>query len=303
MPYQSGELDDLGVFVAVVEAGGFSAAARVTGARKAHVSRRIQALERRLGVRLLERTTRTVRLTEAGTAYYDRASRAVAFAREARDVVESGRHEPVGLLRLTTTQLLAELVLRPVVLTYLRSYPRVSVELDVTSRTVDIVREGYDLALRVGVPADSNLVGRVIGKGQAVCIAAPAYLAGVVAPRTPKDLEQLDAVTIAGGSSEWVFQRRGRKLVVRPRPRLSSPSYTIAREALVAGFGVGWLPSYFVVDDLAAGRLERVLDSWMPPAVSLTAVYASRGLVAPKTRAFVDALTAYVAKRPLPTMA
>ena len=302
MPYQSGELDDLGIFVAVVEAGGFSAAARVMGARKAHVSRRIQELERRLGVRLLERTTRTVRLSEAGTAYYDRASRAVALALEARAAVDAGRHEPVGVLRITTTQLLAELVLRPVVLTYLKIYPQVSVELDVTSRSVDIVREGFDLALRVGVPADSNLVGRVIGKGRAVCIASPAYLTGVAAPRAPKDLERLDAVTIAGGSSEWAFQRRGRKIVVRPRQRLSTPSYTLAREAIVAGLGVGRLPSYFVAEDLAAGRLELVLEPWMPPATSVTAVYASRGLVAPKTRAFVDALSAYVAKRPLPTM-
>jgi DNA-binding transcriptional LysR family regulator len=300
--YQSGELDDLGIFVAVVDAGGFSAAARVTGARKAHVSRRIQELERRLGVRLLERTTRTVRLTEAGAAYYDRASRAVALAREARAAVDAGRHEPVGLLRITTTQLLAELVLRPVVLAYLGKYPQVSVELDVTSRFVDIVREGFDLALRVGVPSDSNLVGRVIGKGRAICIASPTYLAGVVAPRAPKDLERLDAVTISGGPSEWAFQRRGRKVVVRPRLRLTTPSYALAREAIVAGLGVGRLPSYFVAEDLAGGRLEVVLEPWTPPAISVTAVYASRGLVAPKTRAFVDALTAYVAKRPLPTM-
>ncbi len=302
MPYQAGELDDLGVFVAVVDAGGFSAAARVIGARKAYVSRRVQELERRLGVRLLERTTRTLHLTEAGTAYYDRAARAVVLALEARAAVEAGCHEPVGLLRVTTTELLAELVLRPVVLGYLRKYPKVSVELDVTSRSIDIVRDGFDLALRVGVPSNSNLVGRVIGKGRAVCVASPAYLAEVAAPRAPKDLERLDAVTIAGGATEWTFQRRGRKIMVRPRLRLSTPSYTLAREAIVAGLGVGRLPTYFVADDLVAGRLALVLEPWTPPAVSVTAVYASRSLVAPKTRAFVDALTAYVAKRPLPTM-
>lgn len=243
-----------------------------------------------------------MRLTEAGTAYYDRACRAVALAREARAAVDAGRHEPVGLLRISTTQLLAELVLRPVVLTFLRKYPQVSVELDVTSRRVDIVREGFDLALRAGAPADSSLVGRVIGKGRAVCVASPGYLAGVAAPRAPKDLERLDAVTIAGGSSEWTFQRRSRKITVRPRQRLSTPSYTLAREAIVAGLGVGRLPSYFVAEDLAAGRLELVLEAWMPPVASVTAVYASRDLIAPKTRAFVDALMTYVAKRPLPTM-
>ncbi len=306
MAYQSGDLGDLGdlaLFVAVVDAGGFSAAARAIGARKAHVSRRVQELERHLGARLLERTTRAVRLTEVGAAVYERAARAVALAREAQAVVAAGRREPFGLLRVSTTQLLAELVLRPVVLRYLRRHRGVSVELDITSRAVDIVREGFDLALRVGVPPDSNLVGRVVGKGRAICVASPSFLGAAAALTHPKELREVDAVVITGGAPEWSFQRGRTRLSVRPRARLTTPSYALAREATLAGVGVARLPSYFVADDLAAGRLEQLLAPWTPPEASITAIYASRDLIAPKTRAFLDLLAEHVAKRPLPTMA
>ena len=299
MAYQSGELDDLGIFVTVVQSGGFSAAARALGARKAQISRRVQRLERRLGVRLLERTTRAVRLTEIGITFYAPASRAIALAEEARAAIESGRHEPVGLLRISTTQLLAELVLKPVVLTYLGRHPRVAVELDATARRVDLVREGFDLALRVGVPTDSNLVGRVIGKGQAIYLAAPAFLAKTAPIARPQELAQLDAILIADGSHQWTFQSGRRSVIVRPRARLTTPSFHVAREAALAGIGIARLPSYFVAADLVAGRLEQILTLWTPPEVSIMAVYPSRDLIAPKTSAFLELLSGHVAKHPL----
>ncbi len=299
MERRAENLDDLGFFVAVVEAGGFSAAARVLGARKAQVSRRVQVLERALGSRLLERTTRAVRLTEVGEAVYERAARAVALAREARDVVASQRAEPAGLLRVSATQLLADLVLKPVVFQFLRKYPRVSVELDVTSRNVDLVRERFDLALRVGVPTDSNLVGRVLGKGRAVYAGAPALVRAAAGLEKPRDLERVDAVVLSGGAPDWVFERGRARVLVRPKIRLITPSYTLAREAALGGIGLVRLPSYYVAADLKSGRLEQVLEDWTPREVSITAVYASRELVAPKTRAFVDMLASHLARRPL----
>ncbi len=292
-------LDDLGFFVAVVDAGGFSSAARALGARKAHVSRRVQELERSLDSRLLERTTRAVRLTEVGAAVYERAARAVALAREARDVVASQRTEPSGILRVSATELLADLVLKPVVFQFLRKYPGVSVELDVTSRSVDLVRERFDLALRVGVPTDSNLVGRVLGKGRAIYAGAPALLCAAAKLEKPRDLERVDAVVLSGGATDWVFERGRARVSVRPKIRLVTSSYTVAREAALGGIGLVRLPSYYVAADLRSGRLEQVLDSWTPREVSITAVYPSRELVAPKTRVFVDMLASYIAKRPL----
>jgi len=299
MEAHSENLDDLGFFVAVVDAGGFSAAARALGARKAHVSRRVQALEHSLGSRLLERTTRAVRLTEVGAAVYERAARAVALAREAREVVASQRAEPSGILRVSATQLLAELVLKPVVFQFLHKYPHVSVELDVTSRNVDLVRERFDLALRVGVPTDSSLVGRVLGKGRAVYVGSPALLRAVAGLEKPKDLERVDAIVLSGGAPDWVFERGRARVFVRPKIRLVTSSYTVAREAALGGIGLVRLPSYYVASDLRSGRLEQVLDDWTPREVSITAVYPSRELVAPKTRAFVDMLASHIAKRPL----
>lgn len=292
-------LDDLGFFVAVVDAGGFSAAARALGARKAHVSRRVQALERSLGSRLLERTTRAVRLTEVGAAVYERAARAVALAREAREVVASQRAEPSGTLRVSATQLMADLVLKPVVLQFLRKYPLVSVELDVTSRNVDLLRERFDLALRVGVPTDSNLVGRVLGKGRAVYVGAPAFLRATAGLKKPGDLERVDAVVLSGGAPDWVFERGRTRVFVRPKIRLVTPSYTIAREAALGGIGLVRLPGYYVAADLKNGRLEQVLEDWTPREVSITAVYPSREHIAPKTRVFVDMLASHIAHRPL----
>jgi LysR family transcriptional regulator, regulator for bpeEF and oprC len=292
-------LDDLGFFVAVVDAGGFSAAARALGARKAHVSRRVQQLEQALGARLLERTTRAVRLTEVGSAVYERAAQAVALAREAREVVASQQAEPSGTLRVSATQLLTDLVLRPVVFQFLRKYPRVSVELDVTSRSVDLVRERFDLALRVGVPTDSNLVGRVLGQGRAVYVGAPALLRSAGALTKPRDIERVDAVVISGGAPDWLFERGRARVLVRPKSRLVTSSYAVAREAALGGIGLVRLPSYYIGADLRSGRLEQVLDGWTPREVSITAVYASRELIAPKTRVFVDMLASHVAQRPL----
>jgi LysR family transcriptional regulator, regulator for bpeEF and oprC len=292
-------LDDLAFFVAVVDAGGFSAAARALGARKAQVSRRVAELEQALGSRLLERTTRAVRLTDVGAAVYERAARAVALAEEARQVTVEERAEPNGRLRVSATQLLAELVLKPVVFAFLRKYPRVSVDLDVTSRPVDLVREGFDLALRVGAPTHSSLVGRVLGRGRAVYVAAPGFLRATDPLQKPKDVASVDAVLIAGGPAEWPFERGRSRLSIPPRVRLSTASYTLAREAVLAGIGLARLPSYYVAPDLRSGRLEQVLEGWTPPEVTVTAVYASRELVAPKVRVFVDMLADHVARRTL----
>jgi DNA-binding transcriptional LysR family regulator len=292
-------LDDLAFFVAVVDAGGFSAAARALGARKAQVSRRVAELEQSLGSRLLERTTRAVRLTDVGSAVYERAARAVALAEEARQLTIEERAEPSGRLRVSATELLAELVLKPVVFTFLRKYPRVSVELDVTSRPVDLVREGFDLALRVGGPTHSSLVGRVLGRGRAVYVAAPGLLRATGRLQSPKDVEGVDAVLIAGGPPEWPFERGRSRLSVRPRVRFSAASYALAREAVLAGLGLARLPNYYVAPDLRSGRLEQVLEGWTPPEVTVTAVYASRELVPTKVRVFVDLLADHVARRSL----
>lgn len=290
------------MFVSIVDAGGFSAAARATGARKALLSRRLQELERRLGARLLERTTRVVRLTEVGAVLHEQAGRAIAMAREATVLAAAGRNEPVGCVRVSTTAPLADLLLRPVVVTYLERYPRASVEVDVSSRPVDLVREGFDVAIRVGAAAGPNLVSRVIGRGRTVNVATANTLARFPAIATPKDVERVDAVVITG-SGDWLFRRGKVDVRVRPRVRLATPSYLLAREAILADVGVGRLPSFLVAADVAAKRLVPVLEAWMPREVRISVVFPGRELLAAKTRAFVDLLTEHVSKSPLPTIA
>jgi DNA-binding transcriptional LysR family regulator len=297
----STDLDDLALFVEVVRAGGFTAAARVLNLRKAHVSRRVGELERRAGVRLLERTTRAVRMTETGAAVFEHAERAVSAARAALQVADEGRGEPSGTLRLSATPLLSELVLRPVVVPYLARYPQVSVELDVSARPVDLIRENFDVALRVGPAHDSKLVRRVLGAGRSIYVAAPSLLRGQPPVTAPKDLERYGGILISGGPPEWTFQRGRNKVMLRPRVRLSTSSFAEAREAALAGVGVVRLPSFFLAEEIKGGQLRQLLPAWTPPTVKIAAVYPSRSHLAAKTRVFLDMLSQHVAKHPLRT--
>ncbi len=286
------------MFVAVVEASGFTAASRATGLRKALLSRRIQELEARLGARLLERTTRTVRVTEIGRAFYERAVQAVTIGRQAMASVDEARGEPWGTLRVSTTPLLADHLLAPIIVAYLNRYPNVAVELDVGVHTVDVVGDRFDLALRVGAPPPSSLRVRRLGRGRSVYVASPGYLARMGTPATPADMVRQRAVVITGGPPTWSFVARGRSLTVTPTVSLKTPSFGIAREAVRAGIGVARLPRFFVQQALDAGELTTIVDEWTPPEVPIVALFLP-GKLATKTRGFLDMLAAYVEEHPL----
>ena len=299
--YQSAGLDDLELFVAVVSAGGFTAASRAIGVRKALLSRRVQELEDRLGARLLERTTRTIRLTEVGAAFHEQAAQAVASAHAAVQTAKAALREPSGLLRISATQLLADLLLEPVITVYLQRHPKVAIELDVGSRTVDVVRESFDIALRVGPPKDTSLQGRLLGTGRTIYVASAQYLARRGHPQKPGELAEHDAVAIAGGPLEWPFEHRGRKQWVKPQVRLLTPSYALARQAAVAGLGIARLPSFYLAAALRTGALQAILTEWTPAEAPIFALFAQRLHLAPKTRAFLDLLTEHLHDNPLPT--
>ena len=188
MPYQSERsLAELAAFVAVVESNGFSAAARASGARKATLSLRVSDLETRLGVPLLVRTTRSLRLTEEGRAYLEHARRSLAAARDADAVVTAAKSEPSGLLRVTAPGSLADMLFNTVVVAYLTKHPGVSVSLDTSMRRIDLTREGFDLAVRIGPLAESGLVARRLGKTSGGYFASPKYLEQRGKPRRPED--------------------------------------------------------------------------------------------------------------------
>ena len=300
MPYQSERsLAELAAFVAVVESNGFSAAARASGARKATLSLRVSDLETRLGVPLLVRTTRSLRLTEEGRAYLEHARRSLAAARDADAVVTAAKSEPSGLLRVTAPGSLADMLFNTVVVAYLTKHPGVSVSLDTSMRRIDLTREGFDLAVRIGSLAESGLVARRLGKTSGGYFASPKYLEQRGKPRRPEDLREHDtiAITTADGPTEWAFVVDGKRSSVAVRPRLLASSFELGVRAAAAAVGILRAPRHFVEPLLAKKQLVQVLRECSPPGADVHAVMPPGGALVPKTRVFLDMLVAWFAKR------
>jgi DNA-binding transcriptional LysR family regulator len=295
MEYQSDQaLEELRAFVAVVNAQGFRAAAQATRGRKATLSRRVQELEARLGVPLLVRTTRSMRLTDEGRAYFEHASRALASARDAEAVVLSAKAEPRGVLRVTTSPSLGSLVLDTVIVRYLAQHPQVRVNLHTAERRLDIVREGYDLAVWGGALEDSSFLARKLGVASGGYFASPRYLARRPAPASPEDLASHDLVTIpkGTGATEWAFAMGGKPKRVAIRPRLVVNDVELAVRAAAAGLGIAPAPAWVAAPYVASRKLIAVLSPWTPPGVEVHAVFPAGGALVPKTRAFLDMLEA-----------
>lgn len=294
-------LDDLRLVVEVVATGGLTAAAARLGLRKSTVSRRLAALEERLGVRLLERNARGLRLTEAGRAYHARAARLVAEARALDRETAEARGAPQGTLRIATPALLGEL-LAPAVAELLLRHPRLAVELALAPPHVDLLAEDHDLALRTGPLADSSLVARRLGALRTGCYASPAYLARRGTPATADALrdEAHDCILLAeaGTDEVWFFGAGATARTVRPAGRLRVPSVRAGQLAARAGLGVVRLPAALVAEDVRAGRLVAVLEAETPPGMPVHAVYPSGRHLAPKVRAFLELVSGGAAALP-----
>lgn len=282
------------VFASVVETGGLSAAGRVLGLAPSSVSRRIGELEGSLGVRLLQRTTRKLSLTEAGETYYERARDIVRAVEDATLAVTEKRAGPSGVLRVTVPSSVARLHLVAAVAAFQSQFEAVRVVLSVTDRVADLVGEGLDVAIRVGQLEDSSLTARKVGEARRLVCASPAYLERAGEPGHPAELADHACVTFRRhpGSNLWRFQRDGEAFEVRA----SGPFFADDGDALVAAAGAGLglilLPEWLVGPDITSGRLVEVLkDYTVDPALTpLYAVFAPGPYVAPKVRAFVDYL-------------
>jgi DNA-binding transcriptional LysR family regulator len=290
------DLNQLRVFVEVARQGGFSAAARVLDMPRSTVSRWVQELESRLGVRLLQRTTRSIQLTEIGEGYYRRGLAAVESVEQADAWVRSRAEHPHGTLRVTTFQLFAETLLAPVVVAYLEQNPGMSVQVLISERDVDLVDERIDLAVRIGGLVDSSLIVRKLARLDGWMLASPDYLATHGLPAHPSELAQ---------HSNMIYQHNREVLTVpfddgQDRVEVSLPSRCVAnsielvRQVTLGGLGIGFLPPMLAHEDVAAGRLVRVLPRWSTPSQSMYVVYPSRRHLAQKVRAFVDLLAARV---------
>ncbi len=281
------DLNEAAVLVRVVQGGSFTKAAQSLGLPKSTVSRRVAELEARVGVRLLQRTTRKLSLTDSGRLYYEHAARALAELEHAeRSVAELGA-TPRGTLRLTTP--LAFSLLGPLLAEYLRRYPEVSVELYASDRRVDLVAERFDLALRAGPARDSSLVARRLGAVRRVLVAAPK-LAQKLRLRAPADLTREHCLVFAPDGHEWTLTSGNKTLRVQVTPRLTVNDYDMLSSVARAGYGVALLPEYQCSSEVEAGALRRVLPAWSAPEVPVYALYPSARHLSPSVRALLELL-------------
>ena len=289
-------------FIHVVEAGSFVRAAGKLGASTSSISRLIADLEAHLGARLLNRTTRRLSLTETGQAYYERCVQLLADLDEAEAAAGAAAAAPSGRLKLTCPYNLLAQPIAPALAEFGRRHPQVGFDVTVADRLIDLVDEGFDLAVRIGAPGGEQLVARRLGSTQLVACASPAYLAGRGAPQAPADLAGHSALTYAYVASPFVWRladAEGRQHEVRVGGSLHANSGELLVAAAVAGMGIVFEPDFVVGPYLARGELRRVLPKYSGPKLDVWAVYPSRRHLSAKVRTFVDYLAEIFATDPL----
>ncbi|KAF0814064.1 HTH-type transcriptional regulator DmlR [Andreprevotia sp. IGB-42] len=282
------------VFNKVVEAGSFVRAAALLGISTTAASRLVADLESHLGARLLQRTTRRLSLTEAGRAYHERAMQILADIAEAEAALDDETAQPGGLLRVNAPVSFGVRHLATLLPRYQAAHPAVKLELTLSDRTVDLVEEGYDLALRISGQLAGNLITRRLAPIRIAACAAPAYLARHGAPQTPQELLQHNCLiyTYGAGGDEWRFTQGGTVHTIKVQGTLRANNGDLLVAAARAGAGLINEPTFLVGDDLQAGTLECVLPGFASPELALYAVYPSRRHLSAKVRSFIDFLRA-----------
>ncbi|TMJ22007.1 MAG: LysR family transcriptional regulator [Alphaproteobacteria bacterium] len=292
-------LTSLTAFVRVVDSGGFSAAGRRLNMSTTMVSNHVQALEERLGARLLHRTTRKVSLTEVGKAYYDRCTQILADIEQADDIAGALQSTPRGTLRIYTATHIVQFV-APVVAEFLIAYPEAKVDLTIGEREVDLIDEGFDIAIRLIPPPDSSLIVRSLATWRHVLCCSPAYLEKHGPLRQLTELSDHNCVrhVLYPFEDEWRFvDRKGTPASVRVSGNLISNSGETLRRAALQGVGILLAPGFLIADDLDQGRLIRLLPEYRPVEFAMNAVYPHRHHLSAKVRSFIDLLARHSAEQ------
>ncbi|MDG0856251.1 LysR family transcriptional regulator [Roseateles puraquae] len=292
-------------FVRVVESGSFSAVARETQATQSAVSKQIAALERTLGARLLNRTTRSLALTEEGERYFEQARRLVAEIAEAENSLRKGEQQLTGLLRVAASVGFGRLKLLPQVKSFLALHPHVKIDLRLNDGFIDLVEQGVDVAVRIGELADSTLVARRIGTTKRALIASRKYLRslprGLKAPRAPEDLQRHNCIvyTELATQNAWTFTAGvgapvavGTQVTIRAQGNLQTNSSEVVRAAVLSGMGIGFAPTWLFEDEMSQGDLQVLLPDWPAPSMPVHLVSPSQRRHSAKVRAFAEHLAA-----------
>lgn len=289
------DLNDLFYFVQVVDHGGFAPAGRALGVPKSTLSRRVAVLEARLGAQLIHRTTRSVSVTELGQEYYRHCVAMLVEADAAQEAVERRLAQPQGLVHLSCPPGLLCFLVAPLISRFMEQYPRVQVQLEATNRRVDVVREGFDLALRVRFPplADSDLSMRVLSKSPHRLMAAPELFAESTQPAVPEDLHDFPTLGLERHGTTHIWHLNGpdgATARIEHHPRLVTDDVATLRRAAIDGHGVVQLPLIVGGNDIAAGTLVDVLPDWVPRDGIFHAIFPSRRGLLPSVRALIDYL-------------
>ena len=289
------DLNDLYFFVQVVDHGGYAAAGRALGMPKSRLSRRLMVLEERLGVRLLNRSTRKLSVSEIGREYYRHCVAMLVEADAAQETIDRSRSEPSGLIRVSAPPALVCFEIGPMIARFMAAHPRVRIDLQSTSRRVDVVGEGLDVAIRVRFPPlePTDLVARTLADHPHRLVASPALLDDRPAPLVPADLAALPSLDLAPLLPHHVWQLSGpsgASVRITHTPRLVTDDIAQLLHAALAGVGVARLPTMVVAEHLASGRLVDLLPGWTPQSGIVHAVFPTRRGLLPSVRSFIDHL-------------
>lgn len=297
MPGRAVDLNDLLYFAWVVEHGGFSQAGRALNVPKSKLSRRVALLEERLGVRLIQRSTRRFSTTEAGQDYFRHCKAMLVEAAAAEEAIELTRSEPRGIVRIACPVALLHSSVGPMLADFLAKNPKVEISLDATNRRVDVVGEGIDLAIRVRPPPleDSDLVVRVLSKRTWCLAASPSLIERHGIPEVPADIARIPTVDLISRDSSHIWELSGTDgtiASVHHVPRMVTDDMITLRTSALSGVGVVMLPKMMLADDLKRGDLVAVLPNWIPKQGIIHVVFPSRRGLLPSVRALIDHLSA-----------
>ncbi|MDH4568944.1 LysR family transcriptional regulator [Pseudomonas sp. BN414] len=289
------DLNDLYYFAQVVEHGGFAPAGRALDMPKSKLSRRIANLEERLGVRLIQRSTRHFSVTEIGQEYYRHCVAMMVEAEGAAEVIERNRSEPQGVVRISCPTALLDFWVGPMLSRFMVKYPLVQLHIDSTNRQVDLIQEAIDIALRVRFPPleSTDLVMKVLANSTQSLVASPRLLENLQQPLVPADLASLPSLHWGAALREYIWQLDGpdgASAAVRHHPRLVTDDLLVLRQAAEAGVGVVHIPWVVVRDELASGRLVQITPDWAPRTGIVHAVFPSRRGLLPSVRTLIDFL-------------
>ena len=286
------DLNEIRIFVKVVQAGSFSQAARALGMPNSTVSTKVSDLEKRLGTTLLQRTTRKLHLTQAGEVYFKRGNEALEILMAAEAEATTHQSVPQGLLKITAPVEVGNTLLADLVRDFVRKHPKISVELILTDRVTDLIGEGIDLAIRAGALEDSSLMARRLGYSHFAPFASPTYLKRRGTPDHPKDLEKHETLRFTTlNDDHWILFNGKDRVRVRTRGTLASNDLISLRSFAVKGQGIALMPTYICSEELARKRLTRILPEWFSYPEPVHWVYPAHRFMPPKLHAFLEMAT------------